>query len=288
MVKNMRQNDEHILENEYNKSLGIAKNHYENFPVVSMFLPKKLRKHVATIYRFARTADDFADEGDISASDRLKLLADYEEKFSKCMNNEFSDLFFETLKNTIDTFNLSSENFTKLLSAFRQDVSNSRFENFDEIINYCSRSADPVGRIMLELSDNRNSDAIYYSDKICSALQLTNFYQDITIDIKKNRIYIPLEELISFGLSENNFKMNSNQAKIQELIKFQVERAFEMFAEGRQILPMLKGLFRLQISAIISGGETILNSIRNIDYESFRSRPKLTKVDYIRILIKVI
>jgi len=288
MVKNMRQNDEHILENEYNKSLGIAKNHYENFPVVSMFLPKKLRKHVATIYRFARTADDFADEGDISASDRLKLLADYEEKFSKCMNNEFSDLFFETLKNTIDTFNLSSENFTKLLSAFRQDVSNSRFENFDEIINYCSRSADPVGRIMLELSDNRNSDAIYYSDKICSALQLTNFYQDITIDIKKNRIYIPLEELISFGLSENDFKMNSNQAKIQELIKFQVERAFEMFAEGRQILPMLKGLFRLQISAIISGGETILNSIRNIDYESFRSRPKLTKVDYIRILIKVI
>lgn len=284
----MRQNDEHILENEYNKSLGIAKNHYENFPVVSMFLPKKLRKHVATIYRFARTADDFADEGDISASDRLKLLADYEEKFSKCMNNEFSDLFFETLKNTIDTFNLSSENFTKLLSAFRQDVSNSRFENFDEIINYCSRSADPVGRIMLELSDNRNSDAIYYSDKICSALQLTNFYQDITIDIKKNRIYIPLEELISFGLSENDFKMNSNQAKIQELIKFQVERAFEMFAEGRQILPMLKGLFRLQISAIISGGETILNSIRNIDYESFRSRPKLTKVDYIRILIKVI
>lgn len=284
----MRQNDEHILENEYNKSLGIAKNHYENFPIVSMFLPKKLRKHVATIYRFARTADDFADEGDISPSDRLKLLADYEEKFSKCMNNEFSDLFFETLKNTIDTFNLSSENFTKLLSAFRQDVSNSRFENFDEIINYCSRSADPVGRIMLELSDNRNSDAIYYSDKICSALQLTNFYQDITIDTKKNRIYIPLEELISFGLSENDFKMNSNQAKIKELIKFQVERAFEMFAEGRQILPMLKGLFRLQISAIISGGETILNSIRNIDYESFRSRPKLTKVDYIRILIKVI
>lgn len=284
----MLQKNIDTLESEYKKSIDFARNHYENFPVVSMFLPKKLRKHVATIYRFARTADDFADEGDISASDRLKLLADYEEKFSKCMNNEFSDLFFETLKNTIDTFNLSSENFTKLLSAFRQDVSNSRFENFDEIINYCSRSADPVGRIMLELSDNRNSDAIYYSDKICSALQLTNFYQDITIDTKKNRIYIPLEELISFGLSENDFKMNSNQAKIKELIKFQVERAFEMFAEGRQILPMLKGLFRLQISAIISGGETILNSIRNIDYESFRSRPKLTKVDFIRILIKVI
>ncbi len=276
------------LESAYNTALQFAKSHYENFPVVSLFLPQQLRKHIAVVYQFARQADDIADEGEKKSEIRIQNLELYQSIFSKTMEGEYENDFWNALHNTITEFNLTTKYFYDLLSAFKQDISKTRYNSFDEIINYCERSANPVGRIVLELFNIREEGALKYSDAICTALQLTNFYQDVSIDIKKDRIYIPIDEMEKFDVKLNQFELKQNNTKFEQLLKYQVDRTKDYFSLGRNLFPRLPGKLEKQIKATVLGGEKILEKIEKINYDILNHRPKLSKIDYFNILLKAL
>jgi len=270
----------------YNEAYNLAKMHYENFPVVSILLPFKIRQDVAIIYWFARTADDYADEGSFEASERLKKLMDLEERLKSLLYNKPGNTLEAALKNTIISKNLSHTNFFNLLKAFKQDVSKNRYSTINEVKDYCSCSANPVGRILLELYNIKDDRAFYLSDKICTALQLTNFIQDTVIDFKKGRIYFPQDEMEKFGVSEKMFEMNENNLNLKQLVEFSVNRIQNLYNEGRDLLEFLSGRFKYEISWTIKGGEEILNKIRGADFDVFTRRPVLTRNAHIRILFK--
>ena len=281
-------NTKHIdlAESGYEQALMLAKSHYENFPVVSVLIPSQLRKHVAIIYWFARTADDLADEGNLSDEERIQRLDTFENEFKLCLVNEAKTNFGAALKQTIISKNLTSENFFNLLKAFKQDVIKKKYNNFDEVLDYCSNSANPVGRILLELFNIRNDKAFFYSDKICTALQITNFIQDTKIDYQKGRIYYPLDEMQRFQVDEKVFEMNGNNLNLKKLIEFSVNRTQNLFTEGKNLLEYISGRFKHEIAWTINGGEEILRKIRGADFDVISRRPKLSKSDYIRIFIK--
>lgn len=274
------------LNSAYSKSLQFAKSHYENFPVVSFLVPKKLRNHVAIIYWFARTADDYADEGNFSDDERLEKLNNFEYRMKQLLNGKAENDYEFALENTIKERNLTVENFYNLIKAFRQDVIKNRYKNFDEVLDYCKHSANPIGRLILELFDIRNEEAFYYSDKICTALQLTNFLQDVSIDYKKGRIYLPQDELGMLQITEKLFEDKENNHKLKQLFKSNVDRIQNIFDEGKKLFPLLSGRLKVEIIWTVAGGEEILDHIRKIDYNVFRNRPELSKARMVRLLLK--
>ena len=276
------------VDSGYRKALELAKTHYENFPVVSLLIPAKYKNDTAIIYWFARTADDFADEGNDSSSVKLEKLRAFEERLRSLLNDNPATELEAALKNTIINRKLKPEHFFNLLIAFKQDVIKNRYKDFSELLGYCFNSANPVGRILLELFDIRNDKAFYYSDKICTALQITNFVQDTKIDFNKGRIYYPLDEMEKFGVNEKMFEMNEISDNLKKLIEFSVTRTQSMFDEGKGLLEFLSGRFKYEIAWTIRGGEEILNKIRGADFDIFTRRPVLTKTDYLKLLIKSI
>jgi len=274
------------IEKAYKEALELASGHYENFPVVSKFIPAALRKHVAIIYKFARTADDIADEGDDSPEHKTEKLDEFKQKLSDCLNGKFEDDFWRALKNTIDTYSLKEEYFFDLLSAFRQDISRKRYGNFEELLDYCRRSANPVGRIMLQLFGIKNLECYKYSDYVCTALQLINFYQDVSIDYQKGRIYIPVDEMEKFGVTEESFKQKITDGNLKSLMKFQLKRNLELFMKGSYLIEILPYRLKYQISWTIYGGKKILYKIAKGGYDVLNFRPVLTKIDYLVLMIK--
>jgi len=270
----------------YNEARRIVKSHYENFPVGSLLIPKKFRNDIAMIYWFARTADDFADEGNYSSSIRLEKLQTFGDRLNSLLQHNSDTNLEAALKNTIVTRRINPEYFFDLLKAFKQDVIKTRYQNFGEVLNYCSNSANPVGRILLELFDIRNNEAFLYSDKICTALQITNFIQDTKIDFGKRRIYYPFDEMEKFGVNEKMFEMNEISDNLKKLIEFSVNRVQSLFDEGKPLLEFLSGRFKYEIAWTIKGGEEILNKIRGADFDIFTERPVLTKTDYLKLIIK--
>lgn len=275
-----------MLKEAYKDSEDFSKSHYENFPVLSITLPREAKRHIAVIYKFARQADDFVDEGNANPELRIKNLESYEKQFTDCLNGKFIIDFWMALKNTINECNLTTQYFYDLLSAFKQDVDTKRYSSYENLLDYCSRSANPVGRIVLEICGVRDNDAFRYSDSICTALQLTNFYQDVSVDWQKGRIYIPQIEMEKFGVTEKIFEEKQNNTNFKSLLKFQIERARELFVEGRKLLPFLPGSLLLQIRMTILGGEKILDKIEAMDYDVIKERPKLSKLDYLKIFVK--
>lgn len=265
---------------------ALAKKHHENFPVVSFLLPKELRKHVAAIYWFARTADDIADEFEADEIEKIEILEAFEKDFLDSLEGRSDNQFHKLVAIAIAEKNLTAKHFTDLISAFKQDVTKKRYSSFDEILDYCSRSANPVGRLMLELTGNRNVAAIQYSDKICTALQLTNFYQDFSRDLEIDRIYIPLDELQQFRVSEEGILNKKVTTELRALVKFQVDRAQKLFDDGKNLFNFLKGRFKLEIKWTVAGGEKILDDIRKLEYNSFENRPHLSKFDFLQLFIK--
>jgi len=276
------------LKKAYNEAIKFAKSHYENFPVVSFFLPNRLKKHIAVIYQFARQADDIADEGNYPIDFRLMLLENYKNKLINTLEENYEDDFWMALGNTIKSMRLTPEYFFNLLSAFEQDVTVTRYKTFDDLLNYCERSANPVGRLILELFEIRDEKVMEYSDAVCTALQLTNFYQDISIDYSKNRIYLPLNEMKKFGVSENIFELKKNNANFKQLLKYHIEKTKELFNKGKNILNYLPGILRLQIKLTILGGERILEKIEELDYDTLNYRPILSKKDLVNLFFRAI
>ncbi|MBK7103865.1 MAG: squalene synthase HpnC [Ignavibacteriae bacterium] len=273
----------------YNQAIDFTNSHYENFPVLSFFVPKKLRKYVAVVYQFARQADDISDEGNHSNQKKLIELEKYENELIQSFNQNYKNDFWKVFYHTIISKNLTKENFINLIKAFKQDLIKFRYNDFDDLLNYCKNSADPVGRIILEIYEIRNKEAKKYSDLICTALQLTNFYQDVSIDFKKGRIYIPQNEMKKFSVGENDFQnTSSNNIQFVELMKFQIERTKKMFLEGRKLLDFLPFRLRMQILVTIKSGEAILYKLENINYDVLNQRPKLSKIDFIKIFSSAI
>ncbi|MFI5236725.1 MAG: squalene synthase HpnC [Ignavibacteriales bacterium] len=272
----------------YEEAFKIAKRHYENFPVVSMLIPAHLRKHVAIVYWFARTADDSADEGEVAVSDRLDSLQNFETRLKSLIDGKCNDHFESALHNTIVTKKLSPEYLFKLLKAFKQDVIKNRYTNFDELLDYCSNSANPVGRIILELINVKDERAFQLSDKICTALQLTNFLQDTPIDFNKGRIYFPQDDMKKFDVTEKMFELKENRLNLNKLVEFSVNRIQTYFDEGKALLGFLSGKIRYEIDWTISGGEEILKKIRGSGFDVFLNRPVLSKYDYFKLLLKSI
>ncbi len=274
------------INSAYKASLFFSKKHYENFPVILFSVPKELRKHIAIIYQFARQADDFADEGSLSQNDRLNLLSEYENDFVDAINGKFKNDFWLALKNTCDKFQIDKKLFLDLLSAFKQDVIKNSYDTEDEILDYCKRSANPVGRILLKIFKVENEEAQYTSDKICTALQLTNFYQDVSNDIKKNRIYVSKKMMEKYFVKEYDFMNLRYNENVKILFQELIEKTYKMFDEGKIIQRYVPRNFLLQIRMTILGGKKILQKIVENDYDVFNKRPKLNKKDFLIILLR--
>ena len=275
------------LYNAYKSVIKFAKSHYENFPVVSFFIPGKLKKHIAIIYWFARTADDIADESLVGEGLKLEKLNELEFNLKKALRDKDVNEYFHALSNTIKTKKLTSQYFNDLLYAFKQDIIKSKYKNFNELLDYCKNSANPVGRLILELFEIRNDKANEYSDDICTALQLTNFLQDTAIDYRKGRIYYPLDEMKKFNVSTKLFEQKENNPNFKQLVKYNVDRIQSLFDNGKNLLPMLEGRLKTEIGWTVAGGEEILELIRRNNYDVLNNRPELSKLKMISILLKL-
>jgi len=274
------------MNNDIKNLISLSKQHYENFPVASFLLPKNKRDDIAIVYWFARTADDIADEGQFSANERISALDEFETNFIDSLQHKYADNKFKILSDVVVRNNLNPEYFTNLISAFKQDVLKYRYNNFDEVLDYCRRSANPVGRIVLNIFNIFDEDAYRYSDLICTALQLTNFYQDVEIDYAKGRIYFPLDEMNHFQVTENMFEMKENNHNFSSLLKHSINRTRNFFTEGKNLFQFLKGRIKLEIKWTVAGGEKILSKIEKNNFQIFGKRPKLNKTDFISILLK--
>ena len=277
------------LQNAYAECLNMASSHYENFPVASRLLPKDLRKPIAVIYTFARRADDYADEGELTDDERINALNDFSSKLEQIEQGEFvDDSTFIALADVIQQHNLPLSLFHDLLTAFKMDVSKTRYTNFGEVMEYCRYSANPVGRLLLYLNNAASPQNLGMSDAICSALQLTNFLQDISQDIEENdRIYIPRDEMELFGVTENDIRNKITNQATRKLIEYQIRRTLKLMQAGAPLGKVLKGRMGLELRLTIMGGSRILYKL-NQQFDNVFSRPRLSKWDITWVIWKAI
>jgi squalene synthase HpnC len=266
-----------------------AVNHYENFPVASWLLPGRLRGPVRLIYAFARQADDFADEGDDTSQQRLDKLASFERELDRIERGQPVSLpLFQLLMPVIRERRLPVQLFRDLLAAFVQDVKKTRYEDFGEVMSYCRRSANPVGRLLLHLFGETDPRSHAYSDGICSALQLINFLQDIPVDYAKGRIYLPADEMRRYGIAEAQIAAGDTGGRWTSFMRFQIERARRILQAGAPLGRVLKGRVGLELRMIVLGGERVLSKLHHSDGDVFRQRPVLDKRDWLRMLARAL
>lgn len=259
--------------------------HYENFPVASVLLPRRLRPPVEAVYAFARSADDIADEGDASPEQRLAALQDYDAQLDLIEGGGQPDrALFARLAQTVAAHALPLKPMRDLLSAFRQDVVTLRYADFDALLDYCRRSANPVGALMLHLYSVHDAASLKQSDAVCSALQLINFWQDVAIDRDKGRIYIPLEDLARFGVAEAQIAAGVTDSRWRALMQFEVDRARSMMHSGAPLALRLPGRVGWELRLVIQGGLRILERIEQVDHDVFRRRPSLGRADWLLML----
>ncbi len=261
--------------------------HYENFPVASILMPKRLRKPVAAIYHFARAADDIADEGDQPDAERLRHLDEFRAELARIAAGETPlTPLFRHLAAEIAEFALPLQPFHDLLDAFSQDVVKKRYANFDELLDYCRRSANPVGTLLLHLYEEATPTNFAYSDAICTSLQLINFWQDVAKDYAIGRIYVPQNDMAQFGVNEEQIAQAISDDSWRALMQFQADRARAMMILGAPLGSILTGRIGLEMRMIIAGGLRILDKLKTADYDMFRQRPALRPFDWVIMLAK--
>ncbi|MFL6659484.1 MAG: squalene synthase HpnC [Massilia sp.] len=263
--------------------------HYENFPVASVLLPKRLVPAVEAIYAFARSADDLADEGDALPAQRLAALHAYETALEGIARGEAApDPMFARLAQVIAQYQLPMQPFHDLLSAFKQDVVTPTYANFELLLDYCARSANPVGLLMLTLYGAADARNVAQSNAICSALQLINFLQDVAIDREKQRIYMPLDDLARFGVSAEQLDRADANEAFRALMAFEVARARALMLSGAPLALRLPGRIGWELRMVVQGGLRILEAIEQAQYDVFRRRPKLKLGDWLRIVWRAV
>ena len=266
----------------------LARRHYENFPVASRLLPARMRPHIAAIYAFARTADDFADEPGIADEERLLLLDEWEallkghgqtQLFRLDSARELSVPVFQALHHTIETCNLPLQWFEDLLSAFRQDVTKHRYDTWIDLLDYCQRSANPVGRLVLRVAGHDDPGLDRESDAVCTALQLTNFWQDLDRDWRRGRLYVPLDDCGRMGARQTDLDARRLTPEWRATLAELVQRTRELFDAGRAVCDGVPGRLGWELRATWLGGRRILEKLQRAEFDVFRHRPKLGPAD---------
>jgi squalene synthase HpnC len=254
----------------------LARSHYENFSVASWFLPKRLRQHFFNVYAYCRISDDLADEVGNNATS-LQLLDQWEAELEACYDGHSRHPVFVALAETVHKFEIPKHEFADLLTAFRQDQTISRYESFNDLLGYCRNSANPVGHLVLYLCGYRDSERQLLSDYTCTALQLANFWQDVSADFARGRIYLPLEDLRRFGVSEDVIRNGENTPAFCEMMKFEVERAREWFSQGLPLIAKVDRELATDIELFSRGGQEILNAIEGQYFAVLGNRPAISK-----------
>lgn len=273
----------------YEYCMRMTRSHYENFPVASRLLPRALRPAVSVIYAFARSADDFADEGNLTPVERLAHLDDYLYKLDTLSTGaSVADPVFIALTDVVARTKLPLQPLYDLLSAFRQDVLKRRYANFDDVLDYCRRSANPVGRMVLHLFNEATPNNVRDSDQICTALQLINFWQDVEQDYLENdRIYLPVDEMNAFGIDEAHLGRRENSPQLRALMDRQLQRSRDLMQAGAPLGNRLRGRLGVEIRATIHGGLGILDALERSRDDVF-ARPRLRRRDWGRIVWRAV
>jgi len=255
----------------------LARTHYENFSVATWFLPRRLRQPFCNVYAYCRISDDLGDEvGDPGAS--LQLLDQWETELDACYSGHPRHPVFVALAGTVRQFDIPEIEFVNLLKAFRQDQRITRYETFDDLLGYCVNSANPVGHLVLYLCGYRDTERQQLSDFTCTALQLANFWQDVSIDFDgKNRIYLPLESMRRFGVTEEDLKHHRNTVGFRKMMRFEVERARDWFRRGEALIDLVSKELAIDLELFTRGGQEVLNAIEAQDFAVLGRRPSISK-----------
>ena len=264
------------LADAYGYCERLARSHYENFSVATWFLPKRLRQHFFNIYAYCRISDDLGDEtGDCAVS--LQLLDEWESELSACYAGAPRHPVFVALAGTVREFDIPRQTFVDLLTAFRQDQRVTRYETFDDLLGYCRYSANPVGHLVLYLCGYRDAERQQLADFTCTALQLANFWQDVSPDYGKGRIYLPLEDLRRYRVPESDLANKNNSQQFLDLMRFEVQRAREWFERGLPLPGKVSRELAVDIELFSRGGQEILNAIERENYAVLGNRPAISK-----------
>lgn len=264
---------------------GIAKSHYENFPI-GWFIPKLARRYVYAVYAFARTADDFSDET-LYEGERIQRLDEFERLLDEAVQGRAEQPLFIAVAETLQKTGIPHKLLKNLLTAFRLDVTKKRYRDYGELESYCIYSANPIGRIVLNLFGFADPKLLILSDRICTGIQLVNHWQDIAIDLSRDRVYLPEEDLRKFGYSYEDLRQRKINDPFRSLMRFEIARTRSLFYEGKPLLECLNRRLRWQISLMWLGPMAILQKIEERDYDIFHARPTLSKKDKARLLLAV-
>ena len=257
---------------------SVAKSHYENFPVVSWLLPASMRQPFFDVYAFCRWSDDLADElGSQELS--LRMLAWWREELTACFAGQAVHPVYVALKQTAADYSLPEKPFHDLITAFERDQSQPRYESFEDLVDYCQYSANPVGRILLHLMDCADEKSLELSDSMCTGLQLINFWQDVARDWEIGRVYLPQQDMQKYGVTEQMIQSKQSNQQFIELMKFQVDRAEQYLKNGLELGNRVPGKMRFDIRLFALGGLCLCDKIRAINYRVLEQRPKVSKFD---------
>lgn len=263
----------------------LARSHYENFSVATWFLPRRLRQHFFNVYAYCRISDDLGDEvGNTVVS--LRLLDTWEQELAACYSGSPRHPVFVALAETVRAFSIPQHEFSDLLTAFRQDQSITRYETFEDLLGYCKNSANPVGHLVLYLCGYSDSERQKLSDFTCTALQLANFWQDVSVDYLKGRIYLPLESLRRFGVAEQDIASQQNTPAFREMMRFEVARARGWFQDGEPLIGKVSKELAIDLELFTRGGQEILNAIERQGYAVLGRRPSISKMRKIALVAR--
>lgn len=267
----------------------IATSHYENFPVGSLILPKEIRNHFYSIYAFARLADDIADEEGLEKEERILLIEDWEQQLNLAYKGTAQHPVFVALINTIKEKNIPKILLTDLLRAFKLDIQNKGFAATTDLIVYCAYSANPIGRLVLQLFNLATQERCELSDKLCTGLQLANFWQDISVDVPRNRINLPFQSIDFFGYSLQELMELKFNDKIKEVITYHTDHAINMLNQGYGLIETIDNKkLRIELLLTYFGGLEILGKIVKLDYNVLQHRPTLSRFDKAKLLMKAL
>lgn len=276
------------LEEAYAACERLTRSHYENFPVASLCLPRSLRPSVSAVYAFSRCADDFADELGLDKPDRLARLADWRRRLNAMTRDHEKHPVFWALADTVNRRGLPLDPFDRLVTAFEMDVNRNRHTDWNDLMFYCRHSANPVGELVLRLFGLWTTERGRWSDAICTALQLANFWQDVTVDALKDRIYIPLTEMAAFRIDEGVVLRGPATDTLKQLMEKQVKRTWGLFEEGFPLLRAVPFRLGLELKLVWLGGTEILKKIESQSYDVWARRPRVSKSDWGRLFMRMI
>jgi len=268
----------------YAECRRLARRHYENFPTASYLVPRDKRDALAAVYAFARYADDIADEPGVEG--RLEKLAEWRAQLVGCYAGRVNHPVFRALQDSAERFSLSQENLENLLRAFESDVKVHRHSNFASLLAYCTCSANPVGRLVLELFGHRDPHLFELSDNVCTALQLTNFWQDVAVDFSRDRMYLPQEDMARFGYTPDDVRAGRADERWRGLLAFEIGRTRELFERGRTLPEEVRPELRVQLRLTWLSGTSILAKIEAVAYDVFHRRPSLSRWDFLRLYFR--